>query len=318
MYKEIYKLIEKYNNIVLARHVGVDPDAMASQIALRDAIHENFPEKKAYAVGSGSAKFSYLGKLDKLDNINYEDALLIVLDTPDKKRVDIENIDNYKHLVKIDHHPFVEKFCDIEYIDDKSSSTCQLVIEFLYETKMKKTKEIMEKLYLGLVADTNRFLFQNAKASTFKIVGKMMEEYEFDLSKLYQNLYMRPMNEIRLQGYISQNMSITDNGVGYIVLTDEILNKFKADASSAGNMVNNFNFIDEILVWFTVSEDIKNEVIKVSIRSRGPVINDIAEKYSGGGHKFASGARLKSLEEVNFLVKDLDTRCKDYLERKEN
>ena len=59
MYKEIFKYIKKYNNIVIARHIGVDPDAMASQIALRDSIKLTFPEKKVLAVGNGSSKFSY-------------------------------------------------------------------------------------------------------------------------------------------------------------------------------------------------------------------------------------------------------------------
>lgn len=46
MYKQIYKYIKKYDNIVIARHIGVDPDAMASQVALRDSIKLTFPEKK--------------------------------------------------------------------------------------------------------------------------------------------------------------------------------------------------------------------------------------------------------------------------------
>lgn len=51
MYKQIYKYIKKYDNIVIARHIGVDPDAMASQVALRDSIKLTFPEKKVLAVG---------------------------------------------------------------------------------------------------------------------------------------------------------------------------------------------------------------------------------------------------------------------------
>ena len=46
MYNEIYNAIEKYNNIVLARHIGVDPDAMCSAIALRDSIKKTFPNKE--------------------------------------------------------------------------------------------------------------------------------------------------------------------------------------------------------------------------------------------------------------------------------
>jgi len=315
MFKEVYREIKKYNTIVIARHIGVDPDAMASQIGLKEAILETFPEKCVYAVGQGSSKFNYLGKLDKLENIDYTKSLLIVLDTPDKKRVDAENIESYAFKMKIDHHPFVEKFCDIEWIDDQASSACQLIIELLYNTKLKRTKNIMEKLFQGMVSDTNRFMFSNSNAKTFYLVGKMLEEYKFDLARLYEPLYLRPLREVRLQGYVEQNMQVSEHGVAFIKITDEIINKFKVDASSAGNMINNLNYIEEALVWMTISEDVKNDIIKISIRSRGPVINTIAEKYHGGGHKLASGARVKNEQEVDFLIHELDRACEEYIEK---
>ena len=69
MFKKIYKEIKKYNTIVIARHIGVDPDALASQLALKESIKLTFPNKNVYTVGNGSSKFSYMGKLDKLDNV---------------------------------------------------------------------------------------------------------------------------------------------------------------------------------------------------------------------------------------------------------
>ncbi len=60
MFKHIYKTIKKYDTIVIARHVGVDPDAMASQIALRDSIKLTFPKKNVYAIGTGTSRFSYI------------------------------------------------------------------------------------------------------------------------------------------------------------------------------------------------------------------------------------------------------------------
>ena len=121
MYNKIFKKIKSYNNIVVARHVGVDPDAMASQIALRDSIRLTFPEKHVYAIGNGSVKFNFMGNLDRGMNFDaMDEILLIVVDTPDKKRVDMEDLTHYEASVKIDHHPFMEKFCDIEVIDDKN------------------------------------------------------------------------------------------------------------------------------------------------------------------------------------------------------
>jgi len=313
MFRKIFKIIKKYNTIVIARHIGVDPDAMASQIALRDAILNTFPKKNVYAVGTGGAKFSYLGKLDHYDG-DGTDTLLIVLDTPDKRRVDCSDVDKFSYKIKIDHHPYVETFCDIELIDDYSSSTCQLVMEMIYKTKLKATKEIMEKLYLGLVSDTNRFMFNNSTFSTFYIVSKVMKDYNLDISKLYADLYMRPINEVKLQGYIGQNMKVTDNGVGYIKITDDILSKFGADVASGGNMINNFNYIEEVLVWLAITEDKKNDIIKINIRSRGPVINTIAEKYNGGGHRLASGAKVMTMEEADNLIQELDYACEKYIE----
>ncbi|MDD6223406.1 MAG: bifunctional oligoribonuclease/PAP phosphatase NrnA [bacterium] len=313
MYKKIYKAIKKFDTIVISRHVGVDPDAMASQIALRDSILLTFPKKRVLAVGNGSNKFSYIGKLDKLEDVDFSRSLLIVLDTPDKKRVDCFEVDRFAYKIKIDHHLFVEKFCDIELIDVQTSSTSQLILELLYSTKLKRNVKIISNLFLGLVSDTNRFLF-NVNADTFSLISKVLSSYSLDLPALYQNLYRRPLSEVRLEGYISQNMTVTENGVGYIKITNDIINKFEADVASAGNMVNNFNYIEEVLVWLMISEDRKNHVIKINIRSRGPIINTIAEKYNGGGHKFACGAKLTTFEEVDLLIQDLDYLCEKYIE----
>ena len=107
-------------------------------------------------------------------------------------------------------------------------------------------------------------------------------------------------------------MNVTENGLGYIQITNEVLNQLEVDSASAGNMINNFNFIKEVLVWATITEDIKNDQVRVSIRSRGPEINEVAEKYNGGGHKFASGAKLKSFDEAMQLMQDLDNCLIEY------
>ena len=125
-------------------------------------------------------------------------------------------------------------------------------------------------------------------------------------SVLYAKLYSRPLNEVRLQGYIYQNLVLTENKVAYIKLTDDILKKYEVDSAAAGNMINDLKYVNEILVWVFFSEDTKMEVIKANLRSCGPVINEVASKYGGGGHKFASGARLHDWESDDSLIKDLD------------
>ena len=311
MLKKIYEEILKYDTIVIARHIGVDPDALGSQFALKCSINSTFPEKKVYAVGTKSSRYNYFPKLDKYDDTNNANVLLIVCDTPDKKRIDISNIDTFPNICKIDHHPLIDKFSELEYIDTSSSSAAELVLKFLVENNMTINKEIAIFILYGIISDTNRFLF-NTSADTLDIVSSLIRKYNINTEEMYKNLYARPFSEIKFQGYISENLNLTENGFAYIVITNDTLIKYGVDSSSAGNMVNNYNNIDEVLVWALISEDIKNDQFKFNIRSRGPVINSIAEKYNGGGHKLASGARVKTMDEVNMLINDLDKICEEY------
>lgn len=310
MYKKFLKTIKRYDTIVIARHIGVDPDALCSQLALRDAIRLNFPEKKVIAIGTGSQKFAHIGKLDKLEKV--DNALLIVTDTPDKKRIDSAVLSDFSYIVKIDHHPFVEDFGGLEIINDQASSACEIIMELLMQMKLALNSSIAELLYMGLVSDSNRFLFDSSTSHLFSLISYYLDKYPFDLSKCYQKLYLRPLNEVRLEGYISLNMTVTENGLGYIPITDAIIQKYGVDSASAGNMINNFNFIKEVFVWVTMTEDVKNDQIRISIRSRGPVINQVAEKYHGGGHKFASGVRVKTMEEAMKIIDDLEQVLIEY------
>lgn len=315
MFKDIFKTIKSYDNIVIARHVGVDPDAMASAVALKESIKLTFPDKNVYAIGNGTVKFNFMGKLDKgLPFDKMENILLIVVDTPDKRRVDMEELTHYEYSIKIDHHPFIEEFCDIEYIDDTKSSASEIIYDLLSSTKLCLNKDICEILFAGIVADTNRFLFNNSKSSTFDIISKMISEYDIDITKVYLNLYKRPLAEVKFFGYMANHVDVTDNGVGVIKIDNEVITEYVVDPATGGNSINEFNNIEELTVWLSATEDVKNDVIRVSVRSRGPVINKLLETYGGGGHALASGVKLKTFEEVDSLVKDLDKLCKEYKE----
>lgn len=313
-YKEILKNIKKYNTIVIARHIGADPDALGSQFALKELLQLNYKNKNIYAVGTIASRFRFMGNLDKIDNINMESSLLIVLDTPDKKRIeDIEDMSIFTEVIKIDHHPFVEQYANIELIDPSSSSTSQLILKFILENKLKINKKIAENIYIGIVGDTDRFLHGYTTKETMNLVSQLINMSDIDFTKLYEPLYSRPLSEIRFQGYIYQNLLLTENNVAYIKLTDDIMKKFEVDSAAAGNMINELKFVNEIIVWVFFSEDKKMKIIKANIRSRGPVINEVAAKYGGGGHKYASGARLTSWIDADNLLNEIDKITYEYL-----
>lgn len=313
MNKKIFKLIKKYNNIVIARHINADPDAMGSTFALKESIKETFPDKNVVLAGVASARFHYMGKLDHYsDYVNINDALLICLDTPVTRMLDLDDLDRFSYKIKIDHHPKLEEYCDLEFIDDTKSSASEMVYDLIKETNLKINKKVAEYLFYGIVADTGRFLFSNTTSSVFKVISSLMDEYKLDITNLYFNLYKRPISEFKLQGYMASNMKVTKNGVGYIKVPSDVMDEFHLDTASSGGAINEFNNVEDFIVWLSAVEDKKNGNIRISIRSRGPVINKTAEKYNGGGHALASGAKVKSFSEVDSLIEDLDKVCKEY------
>ena len=312
--KIILKKIKQYETIVIARHIGPDPDAICSQLALRDFIKENYTKKKVYAVGSGVAKFKKYGQLDKVDNKTLKNVLLITLDVPNFYRVDgIEDL-KFKEIIKIDHHPFEEKFGIIEWIDEESCSTCQMITKMVLKSNLELSRNVASNLFCGIVSDSDRFLLSYTSVETFEIVTKLLQRTKIPFHELYDKLYERPIEEIRFHGYIASNLNITENGFASIIIDYETLKKYNVDSSTPSNMINDFNYIKEIKVWTFVTYDEKNNLYKVNIRSKGPVINEIASKYNGGGHKFASGVRTSNKEDIDNLFKDLDLECKKFKE----
>lgn len=312
IYKQIFKVIKKYDTIVIARHIGADPDALCSQFALKEIILKTFPNKKVYAVGNPASRFKFFGNNEKIDNIDTTKGLLIVLDTPDIKRIDGVSLNNFEYVIKMDHHPIIDKYANIELIDEDSCSTSQLILEFIFNNKIEINKEIGEKLYLGIVGDTDRFLHDYTSSKTFSLVTRLLEETNIDFTSLYKVLYQRPISEIRFEGYIYQNLILTENGVAYIKITDRKLKEFGVDSAAAGNMINDLKFVNEIIVWVFLTEDIKSNLIRANIRSVGPYINDVATKFGGGGHKYASGVKLKTWDDSDKLINELDELVKNY------
>ena len=176
-----------------------------------------------------------------------------------------------------------------------------------------KVSAIAKNIYIGIVGDTDRFLHDYTSKETFELVTKLIEMTNIKFTEVYPSLYSRPISEMRFQGYIYQNLKITENNFAYIKLTDDILKEYNVDSASAGNMINDLKFVSGIIVWAFFSEETKTGIIKANIRSRGPATNDVAAKYGGGGHIYASGARLQSWDEAEQLIKDLDEIAKDYL-----
>ena len=284
---------------------------------MRDSIRLTFPNKKVYAVGAGVSKFKYLGSLDKVDTNSITNALLVVLDVPNYARIDgIEDI-SYDAILKIDHHPSEDIIGTVDFTSSEYSSTAEMVSDIIFNTKLHIDKTIAENLFYGIISDSERFLFKNTRPHTFEVVLKLIKDFNLDFTSLYDNLYEKSLRECKFEAYIVNNLTVTNNGFGYILIDSKIIDEYNVDNSTASIVVNNFHFIKELIAWCFVTYDERNEIYKANIRSRGPVINEVASRFNGGGHKFASGARIAKKSDVEELFKELDKVCEEYLDKEE-
>ena len=108
---------------------------------------------------------------------------------PNFYRVDGVNNLKYKEIIKIDHHPFEEDFGGIEWINDESSSTCQMVASMLLKSNLDISRNVASNLFLGIVSDSDRFLLPYTTVETFEVVTNLLKRTSLPFNSLYEKLY---------------------------------------------------------------------------------------------------------------------------------
>lgn len=310
-----YKIIEaikQYQTIIIHRHVRPDGDALGSQCGLKEMIQATFPNKTVYVVGEEDPSLFFLSRMDEIDDATYAGALVIVCDTANTDRISDQRYHLGDKLIKIDHHPNHDPYGDILWVDTDASSTSEMIYELYKEGKNQGfafNNEAARLVYTGIVSDTGRFLFPSTRNVTFQYAADLIE-YTFDRTEIYDGLYDISQNIARLRGYVLQNFTLSKNGVSSVKLTKEILEEYAVEPIDTGKLVSALGDIDQIKSWVYFIEE--KDIIRVRIRSKGPVINKLAAKYRGGGHPLASGATVYSWEEADQFIQDLEKVCEDY------
>src|SRR5699024_8730917 len=129
----------------------------------------------------------------------------------------------------------------------------------------------------------------------FRYASELIE-FNFDRKKLYDNLYRITENMARLRGYILANFELSSSGASAVKLTKDVLQQYNVDPIDTGKLVGTLAEIEGMKSWAFFIEEAN--IIRVRLRSKGPVINTLAMKYNGGGHPMASGATVYSWEEA--------------------
>lgn len=310
MIEEILNKIGEYECICLYRHVNPDYDAFGSQFGMYELIKNTFKGKTVYLEGDFSSdlvkKFQFE---DEIKKPTFDKPTLgIVLDTANKERID-GDISLCTEIIKIDHHIVVDSYGTINLEDSSASSCSQIVALFLKNERVKLSMLGASALYMGIVGDTNRFMYSSTDDRTFD-AAKYLFAYGFDMQALYERMYMKHAKDLKVNAFIL-NHYLEDDGVAYYILKDEDLKTLNITRERGSDFVNLLSSVEEYKVWLAITENSKDHNWRVSMRSRHVPVNEIANKYRGGGHAFASGATLLSLDELPLLIRDIKEKINE-------
>lgn len=310
--EEILATIKAFDRIIIHRHQRPDPDALGSQVGLAEILRASFPEKEIYQVGGPVEGLDYLALMQTIPDDLYKGALVIVTDTANAPRVSDQRYDQGAKLIKIDHHPNDEPYGELVWVNTKASSCSEMIVSFwqMFQNELTMTQEAARLLYAGIVGDTGRFLYPATTATTLRLAAELLD-YGFDAAKINRQLDQVSRSVARLSGYVYENIEIDEIGAGKVILSQELQQRFGVVDSETSAVVSLPGKIDEVMAWAIFVEQPEG-YYRVRMRSKGPVINEIAKRHHGGGHPLASGANAKDLEEVAVIYQEIQAAIKKF------
>ena len=313
-YRAIIRAVEKFDYIVCFRHIKPDFDAFGSQLGFMQFLKDNYPNKEIHFVGDDHVSFTprLFPEMEKLPEewFKTHEFLAIVTDVGDHERIADPRYKLAKRKIKIDHHPCKKEIAKPNYtvVDLDSAAASEMVANLLLHFKgCHISKEAARNLYIGIVGDSGRFMYSSTSPHTFAIAQALLAT-GIDLHQIYLEMYEKNLDSLYSLAYVLSNFKVSPHGVAYYCLDKETQDRLKITPILGKEHVNTFANIAGINAWCSITEDPnpKDYCWRISIRSKGKDISGIAQKWGGGGHAQASGAKILSLDELDAFITDLD------------
>ena len=293
-------VIKKSDKILLVPHTGPDGDAVGSVSALKEYLQ---PLEKAVDIACFDPLPDYFRSIipfefkhpDRLDLKSYD--AVIASDSVERGFDKIKPRLSQKQVtVLIDHHPDISIHGDIEIIDSKYSSACEIIYDYLEFNQVKITKNTATFLMLGICGDTGNFQHSNTTVRVMEIASNLMRSGA-SLSKIVNAGFTnRKISTLKLWGKAFEKAKINPkNNMIVTVITQEDIARCGASVEDIAQVSAILNTVPGASFSLVLSQR-DGETIKGSLRSeeyKGINVSAIAHRFGGGGHKFASGFEIK-------------------------
>ena len=288
------------DRFLLTAHEGPDGDALGSLLGMHQLLTQLGKDSVMFLAAKEfplpiEYRFLPLEEVFHEPPADMADRTVIFLDCGNIDRMPVEFLtagDN--DVINIDHHHDNTRFGDFNLVDVGASCTAEIVYDIAIGLGAQITREMASALYVGLITDTGKFMYENTDAHTHRVAAALIDA-GVDVDDTYRRLYEHvPLEKLRLvaraldgiQRHCGDRLVLT-----YITAAD--YRETGAGEEMTEGVIDHLRSIDGAKVA-AVIRDLGNRgraARKVSLRSsEGDVdVSAIARKHGGGGHKRAAG-----------------------------
>ncbi len=299
-FKTLLYIIKKSEKILLVAHSAPDGDTTGSVLALREYIHklgkkvdivceDEFPD---FLLPLSQESFQKPSALE----ISSYDAI-IGCDSVERGFDRIIAQASPKTVTAfLDHHPDITLKADVEILDPKKSSVCEIIYDFFLFHQIPIDRKMATFLMLGILSDTGNFQHANTSTHVMEISSELMKRGASFAKIINLTFSNKKISTLKLWGIAFEKARINPkNGMISTVLTQEDINQCDASTEDIGQVASILNTVPGTKFSLILSQR-EGGVIKGSLRSeqyKNVDVSKIAHQFGGGGHKLASGFSIK-------------------------
>jgi phosphoesterase RecJ-like protein len=309
-FQEIGRVLRENQRFAILSHVRPDGDALGSQLALGLSLKQLGKEVSIWNEDGMLEKYSFLPRgelLTKPPGAPQDFDVAIALDTAIQTRLGTaaDKIRSANVWINIDHHPSNPRYGNLIYIDADAPATGQILFELIKSERLPFDREIAENLYVAISTDTGSFQYPNTTSRTFEIASELVNT-GIDVGRVSQALYESyPRRRIELLRELLTTMRFTGQGrVASFSLSLETASRLGVLPEDNEGLIDHLRAIRGVIVA-VFFEELTDGKVRVSMRSKSAAADvcAICQKFGGGGHTLAAGARVRgTLTEVENRV----------------
>jgi phosphoesterase RecJ-like protein len=310
----VLRRLREDQRFVLAAHEGPDGDALGSLVAMQGLLQALGKDSVMFISPADlplprEYRFFSLEGMIRLPPADIAERTVVFLDCGNIDRNSASVLRDGAHLLNIDHHHDNTRFGTLNHVVPDASCTAEIVWDLMHGLGLSPTPAVAEAMYIGLITDTGRFMYENTGVRAHLMAAELIEA-GVDVPGVYRRLYEGvPLGKLTLLALALAQLQRYDGGeLAIATLSAEDFERADAEESYSEGIIDQLRALEGTKVAVLVRELSSGErkgQHKISLRATDDDVDVsiIARAQGGGGHRRAAGftTALDADELIAFL-----------------